>query len=112
MIVSAILRAVEGADAAQRRCIERAVARLGEADADAGFLPAVAGADSVETRWTPLHGQWRTLSGPEIADELAISLNTLRTHTKHIFEKLGVNSRRAAVSRAEELELFTRVRQG
>lgn len=52
------------------------------------------------------------MSGPEIADELAVSLNTLRTHTKNIFEKLGVNSRRAAVSRAEELELFTRVRQG
>lgn len=48
------------------------------------------------------------LSGPEIADELAVSLNTLRTHTKNIFEKLGVNSRRAAVRRAEELELFAR----
>src|SRR5690606_4783492 len=29
------------------------------------------------------------LSGPEIADELRVSLNTLRTHTKNIFEKLG-----------------------
>ena len=48
------------------------------------------------------------LSGPEIADELAVSLNTLRTHTKNIFEKLGVNSRRAAVRRAEELQLFAR----
>lgn len=47
------------------------------------------------------------LSGPEIADELTVSLNTLRTHTKNIFEKLGVNSRRAAVHRAEELQLFT-----
>ncbi|MFP9139096.1 LuxR C-terminal-related transcriptional regulator [Devosia sp. XGJD_8] len=48
------------------------------------------------------------LSGPEIADELAVSLNTLRTHTKNIFEKLGVNSRRAAVRRAEEMQLFAR----
>jgi LuxR family maltose regulon positive regulatory protein len=47
------------------------------------------------------------LSGPEIADELGVSLNTLRTHTKNIFEKLGVNSRRAAVSRAGELSLFS-----
>jgi LuxR family transcriptional regulator, maltose regulon positive regulatory protein len=46
------------------------------------------------------------LSGPEIAGQLIVSLNTLRTHTKNIFNKLGVNSRRAAVRRAEELDLF------
>jgi LuxR family maltose regulon positive regulatory protein len=46
------------------------------------------------------------LSGPEIARELIVSLNTLRTHTKSIFNKLGVNNRRAAVRRAEELNLF------
>lgn len=46
------------------------------------------------------------LSGPEIAKQLIVSLNTLRTHTKSIFNKLGVNNRRAAVRRAEELNLF------
>jgi LuxR family transcriptional regulator, maltose regulon positive regulatory protein len=46
------------------------------------------------------------LSGPEIAQQLIVSLNTLRTHTKNIFNKLGVNNRRAAVHRAEELDLF------
>jgi LuxR family maltose regulon positive regulatory protein len=46
------------------------------------------------------------LSGPEIAQQLIVSLNTLRTHTKSIFNKLGVNNRRAAVRRAEELNLF------
>lgn len=46
------------------------------------------------------------LSGPEIAEQLFVSLNTMRTHTKHIFNKLGVNNRRAAVRRAEELDLF------
>jgi LuxR family maltose regulon positive regulatory protein len=46
------------------------------------------------------------LSGPEIARELIVSLNTLRTHTKSIFNKLGVNNRRAAVRRAEELDLL------
>jgi LuxR family transcriptional regulator, maltose regulon positive regulatory protein len=46
------------------------------------------------------------LSGPEIARELNVSLNTLRTHTKNIFNKLGVNNRRAAVRRTEELDLF------
>ncbi|MFN8535443.1 MAG: LuxR C-terminal-related transcriptional regulator [Dehalococcoidia bacterium] len=46
------------------------------------------------------------LNGPDIARELVVSLNTMRTHTKSIYEKLGVNSRRAAVRRAEELGLF------
>ncbi len=46
------------------------------------------------------------LSGPEIARELFISHNTLRTHTKHVFTKLGVTSRRAAVARARERGLL------
>jgi len=40
------------------------------------------------------------LSGPQIARELFVSLNTFRTHTKHIFAKLSVNSRPAAARRA------------
>jgi LuxR family transcriptional regulator, maltose regulon positive regulatory protein len=46
------------------------------------------------------------LTGPEIAHELMISLNTMRTHTKNIYSKLGVNSRRTAVRRAQELNLL------
>jgi LuxR family transcriptional regulator, maltose regulon positive regulatory protein len=46
------------------------------------------------------------LDGPGMARELVVSLNTLRTHTKNIYTKLGVGSRRAAVRRAEELELI------
>jgi LuxR family transcriptional regulator, maltose regulon positive regulatory protein len=46
------------------------------------------------------------LSGPEIAHEIIVSLSTLRSHTKNIYTKLGVNSRRAAVRRAEELDLL------
>ncbi len=45
------------------------------------------------------------LSGPEIAGELLVSLNTFRTHTKHIYTKLGVNNRREALRRAAELGL-------
>ena len=50
------------------------------------------------------------LSGPDIARELVVSLNTVRTHTKNIYAKLGVNNRRAAVRRAEELDLLSRTR--
>ncbi|MFD0523527.1 LuxR C-terminal-related transcriptional regulator [Paractinoplanes durhamensis] len=45
------------------------------------------------------------LTGPEIARRLYVTINTLRTHTKSIFTKLGVNTRRAAVSRAADLGL-------
>jgi LuxR family maltose regulon positive regulatory protein len=45
------------------------------------------------------------LTGPEIAAELFVSVNTLRTHTRHIFTKLDVNTRPAAVRRATELGL-------
>jgi LuxR family maltose regulon positive regulatory protein len=48
------------------------------------------------------------LSGPDIARELVVSLNTVRTHTKSIYAKLGVNGRRAAVNRAAELDLLSR----
>jgi len=46
------------------------------------------------------------LSGPEIARELVVALSTVRTHTKSIYNKLNVNSRRAAVKRAMELGLI------
>ena len=50
------------------------------------------------------------LDGPAIARELMVSLNTVRTHTKNIYAKLGVNNRRAAVRRAAELDLLSRTR--
>jgi LuxR family maltose regulon positive regulatory protein len=45
------------------------------------------------------------LSGPEIASELLVSLNTFRTHTKSIYTKLGATNRREAIRRATELGL-------
>jgi LuxR family maltose regulon positive regulatory protein len=46
------------------------------------------------------------LSRQEIARQLMVSLNTLHSHTKNIYSKLGVNSRQAAIRRAEELNLM------
>ena len=48
------------------------------------------------------------LSGPEIARELHVSLNTMRTHSRNVFRKLQVSSRRAAVRRATDLGLLPR----
>ena len=43
---------------------------------------------------------------------LTVALATVRTHTRNIYAKLGVNSRRAAVRRATELGLLSRTRDG
>ena len=49
------------------------------------------------------------LDGLGIARELVVSLNTVRTHTKHIYAKLGVNNR-AALTKAHRLGLLDRSR--
>jgi LuxR family maltose regulon positive regulatory protein len=46
------------------------------------------------------------LSSPEIARTLVISLNTVKTHLKHIFHKLDVHTRAAAVSEARRLAVL------
>ncbi|HEX8508439.1 MAG TPA: LuxR C-terminal-related transcriptional regulator, partial [Propionibacteriaceae bacterium] len=79
------------------------------AEAPAGFEPRVAqpAADALSDRELQvlrlLAGE---LTGPEIARALFVSHNTLRTHTKHIFTKLDVTSRRAAIVRARERGLL------
>ena len=46
------------------------------------------------------------LSQREIGNALYISFNTVKTHCKSIYRKLGVSGRADAVARARELELF------
>jgi len=46
------------------------------------------------------------LSTPEIAAQLVVSANTVRTHIKNIYGKLGVHGRSGAVRRAQELGLL------
>jgi LuxR family maltose regulon positive regulatory protein len=47
------------------------------------------------------------LRSPEIASELFVSLNTIRTHLRNVYAKLGVHSRTDAVKRARELGLLS-----
>ncbi len=46
-------------------------------------------------------------SNKEIAVVLTVSLNTVKKHSSHIYEKLGVNGRTQAVARARELDLLS-----
>ena len=46
------------------------------------------------------------LSNAEIASEMYISVNTVKTHLKHIYRKLATTRRGEAVRRARQLELI------
>ncbi|MBN2007259.1 MAG: hypothetical protein JXA21_28165 [Anaerolineae bacterium] len=46
------------------------------------------------------------LSAPEIAGELSVAVSTVRSHIKHIYEKLDAHSRYEAVERARTLGLL------
>lgn len=46
------------------------------------------------------------LTQREIGAELYLSLNTIKSHTRSIFRKLGASSREQCVARARELELI------
>jgi DNA-binding CsgD family transcriptional regulator len=46
------------------------------------------------------------LSAPEIARELHVSVNTVKTHQRHLYQKLGARSRTQAVEQARALGLL------
>ena len=47
-----------------------------------------------------------TLTNAEIADELYVSVATIKTHERSLYKKLGVSGRRDAVGRARHLQLL------
>lgn len=100
--MTALLKAAIAHD----RAAPQATVLLAAAERSAPTAPSQGLVDELSRRELEVLRLLRTeLSGPQIAAELVVSINTVRTHTKAIFTKLGVNSRRAAVRRADELGL-------
>jgi LuxR family transcriptional regulator, maltose regulon positive regulatory protein len=86
-LLSTILDALAGREAPQRG----AVAPLAEELSDAELRVV---------RYLPSN-----LTASEIASELIVSANTVRTHMRHIYAKLDAHTRSEAVARARELGL-------
>ena len=68
---------------------------------EAPLLEALSEAELRVVRYLP-----GNLTAPEIAAELFVSPNTVRTHMRHIYAKLDAHSRSKAVERARELGLL------
>ena len=73
----------------------------GEDGGHALLLDALSDREAAVLRFLPT-----MMSNQEIASELFVSVNTVKTHLKAIYRKLDVADRREAVRRARELELL------
>ena len=70
------------------------VARAGAGPGQSGICRVLSVREQEILRW--LHSQ---LSLREIAGQLFVSRDTIKSHTRHIYRKLGVSSREQAVTR-------------
>ena len=68
---------------------------------DSGMITELSAAELRVIRYLPSN-----LKAPEIASELFVSTNTIRTHLRHIYAKLGAHGRGEAVARARGLGLL------
>jgi DNA-binding CsgD family transcriptional regulator len=59
------------------------------------------GGETRVLRYLPTH-----LCAPDIARELDLSVSTVKTHMRHLYQKLGAHSRREAVERARAFGLL------
>lgn len=105
-----VLRMIDDRHAAARTGVRGATAGAGAAGGDveggstARGTVATGGAAGLSGRELEILRYLPTdLSSAEMADRLFISVNTLKTHLRTIYRKLGVSGRREAIERAEAL---------
>jgi LuxR family transcriptional regulator, maltose regulon positive regulatory protein len=87
-----------------------AIARDAAGDPVPGAAPAPAerhGESLTHGESRVLHYLPTNLSAREIAGELYVSVNTVKTHQRHLYAKLGASSRTEAVKRARALGLLS-----
>jgi LuxR family maltose regulon positive regulatory protein len=84
---------------------------LGGAAAPPRGEPALLVDDLSEAELRVLRYLPSNLRAPEIASELYISTNTVRTHVRHIYAKLDAHGRAEAVARGRQLGLLAPVRR-
>ena len=95
-------------ETAHRALVGELLEALGGAGSGLGAAPSPHPSEPLSAReLTILRFLPTMMSNQEIADELFVSLNTLKTHLKHIYRKLDATSRREAVDRARVMELLT-----
>jgi LuxR family maltose regulon positive regulatory protein len=120
--ILALLRAAAGSPAGARdalrghawRLLKAAEAAAGNGQRPCGVVPDDVPSAEAASLADPLSDREldvlrlldSDLTGPEMARQLFVSLNTLRTHTKRIYTKLDVTNRSAAVRRGRDLRLL------
>jgi LuxR family maltose regulon positive regulatory protein len=73
----------------------------GEGRAERGLREPLSHSEVRVLRYLPTK-----LSAPEIAEQLYLSVNTVKTHMRHVYDKLGVHRRHEAVEQARALGLL------
>lgn len=79
---------------------------LAACPAESRPVPAAPGEPLTDRELTVLRYLQSILSNVEIASELSLSVNTVKTHVRNIYRKLDATRRRDAVRRARELHLI------
>ena len=105
-LLEAIREAHDGGAPMSPEIARQVIARFRELEPAAATTATVAALSEQETRLLVLLAEGYTYQGA--ADLLGVSVNTVRTHVRRIYEKLHAHSRHEAVSTARRHRLLAR----
>jgi LuxR family transcriptional regulator, maltose regulon positive regulatory protein len=105
--VRSLLRRLVARGTRHRALADDLVARLGgggevERSVTSPLLEPLSDRELTVLRYLPT-----MMSNAEIAAEMFVSVNTVKTHLKHVYRKLDVTDRRDCVRRGRELRLLS-----